>query len=131
MAESILSSVKKAVGIASDYDAFDLEIKMHINSAFATLHQLGVGPEDEFFIEDDSLTWDDFIGSMTGINSVKTYVVLKVKLIFDPPTTSFVLEAFKEQIREYEVRLRDRAEEVRHPWVPPVTPESNEMLTTF
>jgi hypothetical protein len=131
MADSILGSVKKALGISPEYDAFDLEITMHINSAFATLHQLGVGPEEEFFITDDSLIWDDFIGDMTGINSVKTYVVLKVKLIFDPPGTSFVLNAFQEQIKEYEVRLRDRAEEVRNPWVPPVTPDPDETLMSF
>ncbi|ADD80903.1 virion structural protein [Rhodococcus phage ReqiPepy6] len=102
---SILNSTKKVLGIDADYDAFDLDVMMHINSAFATLNQLGVGPEEGFMIEDDTATWGDFIGNDKRLNSVPTYVYLKVQLVFDPPATSFVLEAKKKQIEEYEWRL--------------------------
>ncbi|ADD81012.1 virion structural protein [Rhodococcus phage ReqiPoco6] len=103
--ESILTSTKKVLGIDAEYDAFDLDVKMHINSAFATLNQLGVGPEEGFMIEDETATWGDFIGVDKRLNSVPTYVYLKVRLAFDPPSTSFVIESQKKQLEELEWRL--------------------------
>ncbi|QPL14660.1 hypothetical protein SEA_SCHWARTZ33_15 [Gordonia phage Schwartz33] len=115
MSESILTSTKKILGIAEDYDAFDMDIIMHINSALSTLNQLGLGPEEGFMILDDSEEWGDLLEDDMRLNSIKTYVYLKVRIIFDPPSTSFVLTAMQEQIKELEWRLnayregRDRA----------------------
>lgn len=103
--KSILDSTKKALGVGFDYDVFDPDIIMHINSAFSTLEQLGIGPDGGFAITDDSATWDTFLGDDPRLNSVKTYVFLKVRYVFDPPATSFVLNAMKEQIQEHEWRL--------------------------
>lgn len=103
--DSILDGTKKALGLAPDYDVFDPDIIMHINSVFSTLNQLGLGPEEGFRIENADATWDTFLGDNQQLNSVKTYVYLRVRLIFDPPTTSFVMEALKEQLREYEWRF--------------------------
>lgn len=105
MSESILESTKKVLGIAADYTAFDMDIVMHINSALATLNQLGVGPDAGFFIEDDSAEWGDFVGEDPRYNQVRSYVYLKVRLIFDPPATSFVIAAMEKQIQEHEWRL--------------------------
>jgi hypothetical protein len=105
MEQSILKSVKKLLGITDDYTAFDLDILIHINSAFATLHQLGVGPDTPFEIEDASAVWADFLESKTGFGSVKTYIFLKVRSIFDPPQSGYAVTAMKEQILEYEWRL--------------------------
>lgn len=104
-ANSILDSVKKVLGFEPEYTAFDIDIIMHINSVFSTLNQLGVGPVDGFSIEDKAAEWASFIGSTKNISSVKTYVCLKVRLIFDPPATSFAIEAFEKQATELEWRL--------------------------
>lgn len=106
MPESILESTKKVLGIDNDYKTFDQDIIMHINSVFATLHQIGVGPVDGFAIENDGPEWKDFIGLDKTINSVKTYVYLKVRLLFDPPTTSFAIAAMEKQATEFEWRLQ-------------------------
>ena len=107
---SILDSTKKILGIDADYDAFDLDIITHINSTFAQLAQLGVGPEEGFEIEDSSKLWSDFLGANKLINSVKSYMYLKVRMYFDPPTTSFDLTAKQEQIKELEWRLNVAAD---------------------
>ena len=104
--ESILNSIKKLLGIAEDYDHFDSEIIMHINSVFATLTQLGVGPEDGFSINDESEKWEDFLPEERMLHSVKSYMFMKVKLMFDPPLSSAVIECTKEQIKELEWRLQ-------------------------
>lgn len=104
-AESILTSTKKILGLTEDYTVFDPDILVHINSTFSTLNQLGIGPEDGFMIVDKTTTWDAFIGSNMKYNAVKTYMYLKVRLVFDPPQTSFVLAALQDQIREQEWRL--------------------------
>ena len=102
--DSILNSIKKLLGITEDYKHFDPDIIIHINSVFFTLNQLGVGPEDPFIIEDESATWDEF--SPDGdVEAVKSYVGLKVKLLFDPPTHGSLMSAIQEQIKEYEWRL--------------------------
>lgn len=105
MEDSILTSTKKILGIAENYTAFDLDIITHINSAFSTLAQLGVGPAVGFQITDSTATWTQFSTTQLQRNMVRTYVFLKVKYLFDPPTTSFLLDATKTQIQEYEWRL--------------------------
>lgn len=103
--KSILQSVKKALGIQPDYDIFDQDIIMHINSSFATLNQLGVGPEEGFSIEDDSQLWDEYTDNDPLVNSVKTYVYIFVRLLFDPPSNSFGITAMEKQKEEIGWRL--------------------------
>lgn len=103
--DSILDSTKKVLGLAPEYDVFDPDILMHINTTFATLNQLGIGPEAGYFIEDAEVTWDAFLGDDPRFNQVKTYVFLRVKMLFDPPATSYLIDAMKEQIQEYEWRI--------------------------
>lgn len=103
--ESILTSIKKMLGIEEEYTHFDADLIMHINSALNVLKQLGVGPEEGYVINDKSASWGDFISDSKTVQMVKSYVYLKVRIIFDPPTTGAVMEAFKEQIKEFEWRL--------------------------
>lgn len=105
MSSSILTTTKKALGLPEDYTAFDPELVMHINSALATLNQIGVGPQQGFMIEDAAATWEEFIGVDPRRNNVKQLVYLKVRLVFDPPGTSFLLTAFQEQIQQLEWRV--------------------------
>lgn len=108
--ESILTSIKKLLMIGEDYDHFDPDIIMHINSVFMTLTQIGIGPPEGFIIEDDSTTWSDYIADPIKQQAVKSYIYLKVKLLFDPPSSSSVLESFNRQAGEYEWRLMIDAE---------------------
>lgn len=109
--ESILTSTKKLLGIAKDYTHFDTDIIIHINSAFAILTQLGVGPSEGYSIESERPIWSDFISSDDKrFQMVKTYVYMKVKLVFDPPTNSSHLQALKDAVDEYEWRLNVAAE---------------------
>jgi hypothetical protein len=103
--DSIFNSIKKILGIEPDHEEFDADVIMHINSAFATLNQLGIGPDEGFMIEDDEPVWDDFLLGDNRLNSVKTYIGLKVRLAFDPPATSFGITAMEKQINELEWRL--------------------------
>lgn len=112
---SILLSVKKMLGPSADYDVFDPELIIYINSVFGTLHQLGVGPEEKFAITGDSELWSDFTTEGEEIEEVKSYMYLRVRLLFDPPSSSFVLSSFKEQIKELEWRLQCKAEEIIDP----------------
>lgn len=102
---SILTSVKKVLGLAEDYTVFDEDILMHINSTFSVLHQLGVGPTNGFSIEDKNDNWDTFIVPEYQRNLVKSYIYVKVKSLFDPPQNSYLVEAVNRQITEYEWRL--------------------------
>lgn len=102
---SILNSTKKALGLAEDYDVFDPEIIMFINGAFATLNDLGLGPSAGFAIDDASLMWSDYLGTDARLNSVKTYMYLRVRLLFDPPQTSYLQDSMTKQIQEHEWRL--------------------------
>ena len=108
--ESILTSIKKLLGIAEDYEHFDQDIILHINSVLAILTQLGVGPATGFSIADKSTKWSEFISNKLYYEPVKTYVYLKVKLLFDPPQSSIVLEATNRMISELEFRLNAAAE---------------------
>lgn len=103
--ESILTSVKKMLGIPEDYEHFDADIIMHINSVFMILTQLGVGPAEGFTIMDEDAIWSDFIQDKKTIESVKSYMYLKVRLLFDPPLSSAVLDSMNRLISELEWRL--------------------------
>lgn len=103
--ESILNSIKKLIGLDESYTQFDTDMIIHINSAIASLNQIGVGPKDGFRITGVGETWNDFIGDGKNLSMVKDYIYLKVKLIFDTPSTSFVIDAYEKQIAELEWRL--------------------------
>ena len=103
--ESILTSIKKMLGISKEYTHFDEDLIMHINSALAVLGQLGVGPSEGFFIEDDTAVWSDFVPDMNKLQFIKTYVYQKVKLVFDPPSSAAALQALNESIKELEWRI--------------------------
>jgi hypothetical protein len=119
MEQSILNSTKKILGLAANYDAFDLDVITHINTALSTLTQLGIGPSEGFMIEDDQPVWGDFVRTDQDhqLNSVKTYVYLRVRLLFDPPTTSYLIDAFEKQLVELEWRLNTHREGTE--WVDP------------
>lgn len=109
--ESILTSVKKLLGITEEYEHFDADIIMHINSVFMTLTQLGVGPSEGFFISDSAASWEDFIpDNRTDLEAVKSYMFMKVKLLFDPPTSSAVMESMNRMASEFEWRLKVQIE---------------------
>lgn len=116
---SILNSVKKNLGLEADYDVYDPDVIMYINGVFSTLNQLGVGPEIGFTIEDDSATWGSFIGTNKRYSFVQTYVSLRARLLFDPPTTSYLIEAMNKQIAEFEFRINLLRESTE--WVNPNT----------
>ena len=104
--ESILTSIKKLLGIAEEYEHFDNDIIMHINSVFMILTQLGVGPSKGFVITDSSASWNDFLPEGgEKLQAVKTYMYMKVRLMFDPPTSSAVMESMNRMINELEWRL--------------------------
>ena len=107
MDESILTSIKKLLGISEDYTQFDADVIMHINTVFLNLTQLGVGPEKGYYIESDTDVWSDFIDAEGNppLQAVKNYMYLKVQLLFDPPLSSSVIEAINRQIAELEWRL--------------------------
>lgn len=111
--ESILSSIKKLLGIEESYTHFDQDIIMHINSVFMILQQLGVGPEEGFAIHSNSETWDTYIYNDPLLESVKSYMYLKVRKEFDPPTIGAVAESMNSMISELEWRINVAAESRR------------------
>ena len=109
--ESILTSIKKLLGIDPEYEHFDSDIILHINSVFMTLNQIGVGPEKTFSISDKFRTWNEFLGDREiDLNAVKSYIHLKVRLLFDPPMSSIVMESMNRMISEFEFRLNTEIE---------------------
>lgn len=110
MTDSILLTVKKMLGNSEAYDAFDVDIIASINSVFLTLNQLGVGPSG-FQITGDSEEWSDFVDP-AKYPGIQSYVYLKVRLLFDPPTNSFLVENIQKRIDEFEFRLNVQAEYV-------------------
>lgn len=108
--ESILTSIKLLLGITEDYEHFDNQIVAHINSVLMILTQLGVGPPDGFIVKDKTDTWNEFIPDGKNLELVKSYVHLKVKLLFDPPSSSVVMESTNRMINEFEWRLNAAAE---------------------
>lgn len=104
--DSILTSVKKLIGIDKEDTAFDPDVIMHINSSFLVLSQLGVGPNEGFYINDDTAVWTDFVSNnMLLLNYVKTFVYLKAKLVFDPPSSSIAVQSMQEMVKELEWRI--------------------------
>lgn len=108
--ESILLSIKRLLGILPADDAFDEELKMHINGVFMTLHQLGVGPDEGFSISSYSETWSDFTSNLKLRETVRMFVYLKVRMIFDPPTSSAATDAINNRMSELEFRINVQAE---------------------
>lgn len=107
MTNSILTSVKKMCGVAEEDESFDLDILTHINTTFSTIRlQIGLGPDNGFLIEDKTVTWDAYLGAdHKRFNDVKSYMYMRVRYLFDPPGTSFLLTAFKEEMTRFEVLL--------------------------
>lgn len=110
MVNSILTNIKKLLGIDVHDTSFDTDIIIYINSAFFNLNQLGVGPDEGFTISDATPEWTDFIGSKKDMEAIKTFVYLKVRLIFDPPQMGYLVDAIKSQITELEWRLNVQIE---------------------
>lgn len=108
--ESILTSIKLLLGITEDYEHFDNQIVTHINSVLMILTQLGVGPPDGFIVKDKTDTWNEFIPDGKNLELIKSYVHLKVKLLFDPPSSSVVMESMNRMISEFEWRINAAAE---------------------
>lgn len=115
MENSILKSTKKILGIADEYTAFDLDIITHINATLAIVNQLGIGPDGGILIDDDASTWGDLDLPQDQMSIVRTYVFLRVRMLFDPPSTSFLIEATNKQIEEFETRLSYIREGIEHP----------------
>lgn len=109
--DSILNTVKKYLGIDASYTHFDTDIIMLINTVFAVLQQLGVGPSSGFSISDKFSTWDEYVSDRPDLEALKTYICIRVKLLFDPPTSSAILDAYKKTADEFEWRLNVAAEE--------------------
>lgn len=105
MASSILNDIKKVLGVSEDDTSFDVDIILHINSVFSTVNQMGVGPDEGFSITDSSDGWEDFVTDPIGLGFLRSYFYLKVRMLFDPPTTSFLLDAYNKQIAEFEGRI--------------------------
>lgn len=124
MIQSILDGTKKNLGIDADYTAFDHDILVAINSVFLDLAQIGIGPEAGFEIEDNTATWDTFLGDNPKLNAVRTYVYLRVRLIFDPPTTSFAIASFERQIEKLEWRLMVEVD----PPLPVILPDDEDVF---
>lgn len=116
ISNSILLSVKKMLGIPPEYDQFDPEIIIHINSVFSILTQLGVGSDEGFSIKDSTASWSDYIPEGKAVEDIKTYMYLKVRLIFDPPQSSAATDAMKQLASEFEWRINVGVdvEEVNH-----------------
>ena len=108
--ESILTSIKKMLGITSEYKHFDTDLIIHINSVLSILTQLGVGPSKGFSIENEFASWDEFIPEGFNLELVKSYVYLKVRLLFDPPASSAVIESTNKLLSELEWRINLEAE---------------------
>jgi hypothetical protein len=108
--DSILTSVKKMLGIEEEYTHFDNDLIMHINSVLSILTQIGVGPQEGFSIKDKTALWAEFVPENPVLDSIKSYTYLKVKIIFDPPLTSSVIEAMNRTIEELTWRIQVAAE---------------------
>lgn len=105
MEESILNSIKKLLGPSASDEHFDQDIIMNINASISILTQIGLGPSEGFMIEDDSAIWSDLIGDAKNLELVKTYVYLKAKMVFDPPSSGTITESYNKIISEYESRI--------------------------
>lgn len=123
---SILDDVKKTLGLASDYNVFDQEIIIFINTALSTLTQLGLGPDTGYLITDKEAKWSDFIGTERSYAAVQSYVYLRVRLLFDPPTVGYVLTSMEKQLEEMTWRVNAQREYIVHPLPPPDLPDPDD-----
>lgn len=105
MEESILDSIKKMLNISADYTVFDVDLVIHINSAFSKLHQIGATPPEGFQITGPTEIWSSFLSGVHNVEMVKTYIYLNVRLVFDPPATSYAIDAIQRNVDQYEWRL--------------------------
>ena len=119
MTDSIFSSVKKVVGLLGDDDSFDEDILLHINSVVSTLRQLGLSIPADFYVRDDVQTWRDLLGEFRDLDLVKSYMTMKVRLMFDPPSSSFGLASMTEMVTELEWRINVLTDQ---PYSVPVLP---------
>ena len=126
MADSIFNSVKKVVGLLGDDDSFDEDILLHINSVVSTLRQLGLSIPSDFYVRDDVQTWRDLLGEFRDLDLVKSYMTMKVRLMFDPPSSSFGLKSMEEMVKEYEWRINVLTDQPYSVPVPP-SPEGSEV----
>lgn len=111
--ESILLSIKKLNNVAEDYTAFDNDFMLYINSALADLNQVGIGPAEGYAIESEDDSWEDFLGSDSHrLNAVKTFVGLRVRLLFDPPASSFAIAMMEKQVEEHLWRLKAAQQDI-------------------
>lgn len=124
MPNSILNDTKKALGLDPEYTPFDAEIIMHINSVLANLNQLGVGPETGLSIVGVNDGWDELISDEKRLNNVKSYMYLKVRMLFDPPSVGYVLTSMEKMIEEAEWRIMVAQDDIIHvaPPRPVITP---------
>jgi hypothetical protein len=120
MTDSILDSIKKVLGLDAGYTVFDTDVMIHINSVFSDLNDLGIGPTNGFMITDNTTLWSTYLAADNGLNRIKSYMFLRVKALFDPPQTSFAIDAMKKQIEEFEWRISVRREGTA--WVDPNPP---------
>ena len=125
MAESILTSTKKKLGLDETYTVFDEDIIGFINGVFSTLEELGIGPEGGFEITDKTTTWDAFYGTNKTFNSVQTYIYLCVRMQFDPPQTGYLMDALAKQKLELEWRLNNKREMFAWTAPDPDVPDNN------
>lgn len=112
MTDSIFVTIKKMLGLGADYTPFDAEIMVHINSVILNLTQMGIGPKDGFMVLDYNQKWSDFLPSNVNLEAAKTYIYLQVKMLFDPPTNSFVMDSYEKQSEKMLWRLNVQAESV-------------------
>mgnify|MGYP001002636204 FL=1 len=105
MEQSILKTIKQLIGCPDDFEQFDLDLTIHINSAFATLTHLGVGPKEGYRITGVNNVWSEFEEDTQKLSLIKDYVYIKTRLLFDPPTSSSLMDSLKEQLKEMEWRL--------------------------
>ena len=108
--DSILDSTKSSLGVLITDDAFEIELKIAINSALMSLNQLGIGPAEPLVITGSDETWEDLLGTSTNLESAKAYILLKTKLMFDPPANSYAFDAIERQLKEIEFRLQGQIE---------------------
>jgi hypothetical protein len=120
MTDSILDTIKLQLGVSPDDTSFDEQIIMHINSTIADLHQLGVGPVEGFEITTKDQTWATYLLGDKRANNIKSYLYMKVRLLFDPPTTQALLTSWQKEIDRYEFRINTYREETQ--WVDPTIP---------
>ena len=126
MTDSIFACVKKVVGLLGDVASFDEDILLHINSVVSTLRQLGLSIPADFYVRDDVQTWRDLLGEFRDLDLVKSYMTMKVRLMFDPPSSSFGLKSMEEMVKEYEWRINVLTDQPYSVPVPP-SPEGSEV----